>query len=80
MNITLIGTCIKTVHGSPQSLPSTEATKPGIVKTLAVEVRGDGVVGEKGGGRDGVGRKMTTQAHPDDLATSIRPCDGSRVM
>ena len=61
-----------------QRLSSSE-TRPGVVKTLAVELRGEGTVvktdaeGEERG-------KRAVLAHPDDLATSIRPYDGSYVM
>ena len=55
-------------------------TRPSVVQTLAVELRGEGAVREGQGGRDQVGRRVTVKAHPDDLATSIRPHDGSSVM
>ena len=53
-----------------------------MVKTLAVELRGEGVAGEEGGGwrERGGGRRGVSHAHPDDLATSIRPYDGSPVV
>ena len=61
-----------------QRLSSSE-TRPGVVKTLAVELRGEGTVGKTDTEREKRGRRAAL-AHPDDLATSIRPYDGSCIM
>ena len=58
-------------------------TIPGVVTTLDVEMRGEGVVGEKEARREAEEkgeRGRRTHAHPDDLATSIRPYHGSKMM
>lgn len=67
-----------TYVGFSQRLSSSE-TRPGVVKTLTVELRGEGTVGKTGTKREGKGMRAAL-AHPDDLATSIRPHDGSYVM
>ena len=46
-----------------------------MVKTLVVELMGEGV-GEGARGRG----EMESYAHPNDLATSIRPYDGFKVV
>ena len=51
-----------------------------VVKTLAVELRGEGVVEEERWEEEEVGRREVIHAHPDDLSTSIRPYDGATVM
>ena len=61
-----------------QRLSSSE-TRPGLVKTLAVELRGEGTVVKTDAEGEERGRRAVL-AHPDDLATSIRPYDGSYVM
>ena len=47
-----------------------------MVKIIAVELKGEGGVGQRKGKR----RSKVLKAHPDDLATSIRPHDGSSVV
>ena len=51
-----------------------------MVSSLTVELRGEGVVGDTDTREDGREKRTATHAHPDDLATSIRPYDGSAVM
>ena len=56
---------------------------PGVVKTLGVEMKGEGVVEETEAKKEAEEKReegRRTHAHPDDLATSIRPYNGSRVM
>ena len=53
----------------------------GIVKTLVVDLRGEGVSPGPGGrGRGDESGSNINYAHPDDLATSIRPYDGYQVV
>ena len=53
----------------------------GVVKSLVVELKGEGVGrGEVWSQREREGRRAMSHAHPDDLATSIRPYDGSPVL
>ena len=63
--------------------PQSGSGGPGVVKTLGVELTGEGVVGDTEARREGEGKGeggRRTYAHPDDLATSIRPYTGSSVM
>ncbi|CAI8047058.1 Cilia- and flagella-associated protein 47 [Geodia barretti] len=53
----------------------------GIVKTLVVDLRGEGVSPGPGGrGRGDESGSNINYAHPDDMATSIRPYDGYQVV
>ena len=53
----------------------------GIVKTLVVDLRGEGVSPGSGGrGRGDESGSNINYAHPDDMATSIRPYDGYQVV
>ena len=53
-----------------------------MVKTLEVELRGEGVSKEptEGGKRGGDETGKINYAQPDDLATSIRPYDGYKIV
>ena len=51
----------------------------GVVKTLVVEMKGEGVSAELTGRRKDESRRKN-YANPNDLATSIRPYDGYKIV
>ena len=51
----------------------------GVVKTLVVELKGEGVSAELAGRRKDESRRKN-YAHPNNLATSIRPYDGYKIV
>ena len=57
-------------------------SRPVVVKTVEVGMRGEGTIKqqEEGKKEKGVDKKPAILTHPEDLPTSIRPYHGSEIM
>lgn len=63
------------VMGPVKDASSSSSSRRAVVCTTVVELKGSGAVGERR--RE---RKREEVAHPNDLATSVRPHDGKTVI